>query len=106
MVEDPQHEHKIKLADVSHIEIVNIDSPVLNLGPQPLFGRQELIHAEPVPRVVVDGHHPVCASSLALEREIPVPRADVEDRQAGEVLRELQQAQPSFESASDKAFRG
>ena len=54
-----------------------------------------------VPRVRVDGEHALRAAPLALERKEAVPRADVEDGPAGEVLGDLKKLQTAPKAPPD-----
>ena len=87
MIEDAEKKHDVELADALGREIHDVDVDILDLRAERLSRQLESrlgAPAWPVPREVVGGDDARGAAALGLEGEEPVPRADVEDRQASE----------------------
>ena len=105
MIEDAEEEDEVERAQRRRIDVLRGAALMLDLRLQRLVREQKAVLAVRIPRERVDGEHALGAAPLALEREEAVPRADVEDGLAGEVLGNLEELQPALKAPADVPLR-
>src|SRR5262245_24097123 len=94
VIENAGAEHEIETPDRLGRQVVHVHSAVLDLAVEVLAGEQEAVEGAMIPGIGID-RRDAGAAALELEREVAVPRANIEHRLAGEIVGDLQQTQPS-----------
>src|SRR5689334_2707012 len=81
--------------------MLNVHALVFHFRTEDFPGRQKSVHAvRSIPGIGVNGQDAVRPAPLAFKREITVPRADVQNRPAIQVLGDLHQLEASLEPAA------
>ena len=89
MVQDPEEQHQVEPLVQQVREVVDAALQRLHGGTQFGAGEVERVPAQRLPDVRRDD--PFRAAALALEREEPVPAADIQHRHAGQVIRDAEE---------------
>src|SRR5579871_4197247 len=104
VIKDAEEQHQIE-GSQPRVDVFSRAALVLDLRLQHLVHEQESVLPVGVPRVRVDREHALGAAPLAFKREEAVPRADVEDGLAREVLGNLEEFEPALETPADMPLR-
>src|SRR5580698_6304062 len=88
MIEDPEEQHDVEGSQPARRELIHVERQVLD------FGTDEFLRfVERIERDAVDRDH-LSAAALAFEAEPAIPRADIEDALAAQILRQAEQIKP------------
>ena len=98
MIEHPEKQHQIETAERPDVDVFGRAALILNSRIQRFVRQEKTVLTVRVPRERVDGEDALRTAALAFEREESVPRADVEDGFAGEVVWNLKELQPALEA--------
>src|SRR5262249_27783508 len=78
VIEDTGAEDQIEAPDALWAQLVDIQPAEFNLALEVVAGEEKAVEAAMIPRVGVDGED-IRAATLEFEREVTVPRADIEN---------------------------
>src|SRR5580704_15161908 len=88
MIEDPEEQHDVEGSQLACRELIHVERQVLD------FGADEFLRfVERVERDAVDRDH-LSAAALAFETEPAIPRADIEDTLAAQILWQAEEIEP------------
>src|SRR5262249_18496939 len=90
VIEHAGEENHIEKADALWTDIHDVDVHVLHLRPQDFTGQQKALFVAPsrtVPTERVCGQHSRGTALLRLERIEAIPRTEIEERLAGQIVR-------------------
>src|SRR5262249_16083657 len=101
MIEDAEAQDEVKGPQRRGVDVFGSTTLMLDLRLQHLVRQEKPVLAVRVPGISVNGEHAARAAPLAFERKEPIPRADVEDGLAGQVLWNQKKFQPAPKAPAD-----